>query len=65
LPSDPQIPWSVRLWKGPLKWLGNLAMVGGIVGMALHYMRFGPKKEEPIPPDASPKDERRDDGGRV
>jgi formate dehydrogenase beta subunit len=65
LPSDPQIPWSVRLWKGPLKWLGNLAMVGGIVGMALHYMRFGPKKEEPIPPDASPKDERRDDGRRV
>jgi hypothetical protein len=40
-------------------------MVGGIVGMALHYMRFGPKKEEPIPPDASPKDERRDDGRRV
>ena len=65
LPSDPRIPWSVRLWKGPLKWLGNLAMVGGIVGMALHYMRFGPKKEEPIPPDASPKDERRDDGRRV
>jgi hypothetical protein len=25
-------------------------MIGGIVGMALHYMRFGPKKEEPIPP---------------
>ena len=44
--------WSVRLWKGPLKWLGNLAMVGGIVGMALHYMRFGPKKVEPIPPSA-------------
>jgi hypothetical protein len=44
----------VRLWKAPLKWLGNMAIVGGIVGMALHYMRFGPKKEEPIPPDASP-----------
>jgi hypothetical protein len=29
-------------------------MVGGIVGMALHYMRFGPKKEEPIPPNANP-----------
>jgi len=25
-------------------------MVGGIVGLVLHYMRFGPKKEEPIPP---------------
>ncbi len=51
LPKDPHIPWSVRLWKRPLKWLGNLAMVGGLVGLALHYMRFGPKKEEPIPPD--------------
>jgi hypothetical protein len=39
----------------------------------LHYMRFGPKKEEPIPPDGSPKvsqnnvshnDDRRDQGRR-
>jgi formate dehydrogenase iron-sulfur subunit len=51
LPKDPHIPWSVKLWKGPLKWLGNLAMVGGIVGLAWHYMRFGPKKEEEIKPD--------------
>jgi hypothetical protein len=51
LPKDPHVPLSVRLWKGPLKWLGNLAMVGGIVGMAFHYMRFGPKKEEEIKPD--------------
>ena len=38
LPKDPHIPYSVRLWKGPLKWLGNLAMVGGIAGLgvALH-----------------------------
>jgi hypothetical protein len=73
LPRDPQIPWSVRLWKGPLKWLGNMAIVGGIVGMALHYMRFGPKKEEPIPSDGSPNvsqnnvshnDDRRDQGRR-
>jgi hypothetical protein len=27
-----------------------LAMVGGLLGLALHYMRFGPKKEEQIPP---------------
>ena len=41
LPKDPHIPWSVRLWKGPLKWLGNLAMVGGIGrdGVALHAIR--------------------------
>ena len=53
LPSDPHVPWSVRLWKGPLKWLGNLAMIGGLVGLAVHYMRFGPKKEEPIAPTGS------------
>ena len=51
LPKDPHIPWTVQLWKGPLKWLGNLAMVGGVVGLAWHYMRFGPKKEEEIKPD--------------
>jgi hypothetical protein len=75
LPKDPRIPWSVRLWKTPLKWLGNAAIVGGIVGMALHYMRFGLKRVEPIPPDASPNasqnqkqkqnEARRDEGGRV
>ena len=36
--------WSVRLWKGPLKWLGNLAMIGGLIGVTLHYLRFGPKQ---------------------
>ena len=46
LPKDPQIPWVVRLWKGPAKWIGNLAMVGGVVGVVLHYMRFGPKRVE-------------------
>ncbi len=34
LPTNPQVPLMVRLWKGPLKWLGNLAMVGGILGVA-------------------------------
>ena len=29
-PQDPHVPWTVRLWKKPLKWLGNLAMIGGI-----------------------------------
>jgi len=46
LPADPSIPWSVKLWKSPLKWLGNLAMVGGIIGVTLHYLRFGPKVVE-------------------
>jgi len=43
LPANPSVPWTVRLWKTPLKWLGNLAMLGGLVGVTLHYLRFGPK----------------------
>src|SRR6202167_5179997 len=50
LPKDPHIPHSVRLWKGPLKWLGNLAIVGGLAGLAWHCMRYGPKEVEPMPP---------------
>jgi formate dehydrogenase beta subunit len=46
LPSNPSIPWSVKLWKGPLKWLGNVAMVGGLIGLFVHYLRFGPKSRE-------------------
>ena len=42
LPRDPKIPWTVALWKGPLKWLGNLALAGGILASVLHYLRFGP-----------------------
>jgi formate dehydrogenase beta subunit len=44
LPADPHVPWTVRLWKGPLKWLGNLAMIGGLIGVTMHYLRFGPKQ---------------------
>ena len=43
LPRDPNIPWFVWLWKHPLKWVGNLAIFGGIVGTFVHYLRFGPK----------------------
>ena len=46
LPKDPQIPWVVRLWKSPAKWFGNLAMVGGLLSVVIHYMRFGPKRVE-------------------
>jgi formate dehydrogenase iron-sulfur subunit len=46
LPANPRIPLLVRLWKGPLKWIGSLAMAGGVLGVALHYLRYGPKKEE-------------------
>ena len=46
LPRDPHIPWTVKLWKGPLKWLGNAAMIGGLIGLFVHYLRFGPKSRE-------------------
>jgi len=46
LPANPTIPWSVKFWKSPLKWLGNLAIFGGIIGVTLHYLRFGPKTVE-------------------
>jgi formate dehydrogenase beta subunit len=45
LPADPHVPLLVRIWQGPLKWLGGLAMTAGVFGAALHYLRFGPKKE--------------------
>jgi len=51
LPKNPQVPLMVRLWKHPLKWIGNLGIVFGAVGVFIHYLRFGPKvvKEEEQP----------------
>ena len=43
LPRDPVVPRTVQLWKGPLKWAGNLAMVGGLFAAAIHYVRYGRK----------------------
>ncbi len=51
LPADPHVPWTVKIWKGPLKWLGNLAMFAGVVGVTLHYFRYGPKRVEGEGPD--------------
>ena len=50
LPSNPTIPLMVKLWKGPLKWLGNIAMVGGLIGLFVHYLRFGPKDRDEATP---------------
>src|SRR5260370_42618997 len=53
LPKDPHVPLLVRIWKGPLKWLGNVAMGAGIFAAASHCLRFcpegvwGPTKQEP------------------
>ncbi|MEW5975846.1 MAG: formate dehydrogenase subunit beta [Acidobacteriota bacterium] len=46
LPKDPRIPWTVSLWKGPLKWVGNLLFAGTILSALFHYLRFGPKQLE-------------------
>jgi len=33
----------VKMWKGPLKWLGGIAMGMGIAAVFGHYVRYGPK----------------------
>jgi hypothetical protein len=48
LPGNPRIPWLVSLWKGPMKWLGGLAMTFGLVGIVGHFLRFGPKEAHTI-----------------
>jgi formate dehydrogenase beta subunit len=44
LPKDPRIPWTVSLWKGPLKWLGNTIFFGGVLAAIIHYLKVGPKE---------------------
>jgi formate dehydrogenase iron-sulfur subunit len=46
LPANPTVPLFVRLWKGPLKWLGGTGIVLGAVALFGHYVRFGPKPYE-------------------
>ena len=44
LPKDPHIPTAVSVWKRPLRWLGSVAMAGGLLAMAAHFFFFGPKE---------------------
>jgi formate dehydrogenase iron-sulfur subunit len=44
LPKDPTVPLAVQVWKGPLKWVGNLAIFSGLAVAAAHYLRYGRKK---------------------
>jgi formate dehydrogenase beta subunit len=46
LPKDPTVPLAVRIWKGPLKWFGNLAMLGGLAVAAVHFVKYGRKSHE-------------------
>src|ERR1700736_4452174 len=40
LPKDPHVPLLVRIWKGPLKWLGNFAMAAGVFWVITHHVRY-------------------------
>jgi formate dehydrogenase beta subunit len=44
LPANPTVPFFVKMWKGPLKWLGGVGMIAGVLGVVMHYVRFGPKE---------------------
>jgi formate dehydrogenase iron-sulfur subunit len=44
LPANPTVPFFVRLWKGPLKWLGGAGMLLGMAALFGHYVRYGPKQ---------------------
>jgi formate dehydrogenase iron-sulfur subunit len=46
LPSDPKISPLVSLWKGVLKPLSVLAMIGAVAGAFFHYMKVGPAESE-------------------
>jgi formate dehydrogenase beta subunit len=46
LPKDPSVPFLVQMWKGPLKWLGGMGMMLGVLGVFMHRVRFGAKKVE-------------------
>jgi formate dehydrogenase beta subunit len=43
LPNDPLVPLFVRMWKGPLKWIGGMGMFVGLAALFGHYVRYGPK----------------------
>ena len=43
LPKDPQVPLGVKLWKGFLRPLGFLAILGAVVGAFGHHLYHGNK----------------------
>jgi formate dehydrogenase iron-sulfur subunit len=58
LPRDPVVPRAVQLWKGAVKSIGNVAILGGLLAAAVHFVRYG-RKELPADPG-----EHGDDPGR-
>ena len=45
LPKNPEIAPAVRIWKGPLKWIGGLSFAAAFAAAAVHYLRSGPQRE--------------------
>ena len=48
LPAAPSVPFFVKAWKGPLKWLGGIGIMAGVFGVFMHYVRFGPKEVDKV-----------------
>ena len=48
MPADPRVPVFVKLWKGPLNWLGGIGLMAGVFGVFMHYVRFGPKEVDKV-----------------
>jgi formate dehydrogenase beta subunit len=46
LPKDPVVPRAVQVWKG-VKAIGNVAMLGGLLAAAVHFVRYGRKRMHP------------------
>jgi formate dehydrogenase iron-sulfur subunit len=46
LPANPTVPFFVKMWKGPLKWLGGMGMALGVLGVFMHRVRYGAKNVE-------------------
>jgi hypothetical protein len=47
LPRNPTVPAAVGFFSGALRRMGGLAIVAGFVIAAIHYLRFGPKGDDP------------------
>lgn len=45
LPKNPSVSMALTLWKGPLKWLGGVTMISGVLLAFAHYLRYGRKPE--------------------
>ena len=50
LPAKPRIPLSFTIWKNVFKPIGLFGAMLGFVGVVMHYVFEGPRREQPTPP---------------